>query len=108
MPGIRLGYDIRDSCDNQETAKLQVLELMTDRKFFTNTHTSKDTTQNAGDTVGNVDVEVNDDYGVGAGVGGDEDAECECVEENQSKLVGIVGKYRYIYNAPLKLNKPDL
>ena len=69
LPGIKLGYDIRDTCDNQAISKRHVLHLMTDRKFFPKT--------------GDRNYKSNQK----------DDLECECFRETQSRLVGIVGMF---------------
>jgi len=63
LPGITLGYDIRDTCNNQKIAQINVLDLMTDRTFFARKRQAN-TTENG----------------------------CECFDESQSKLIGVVGK----------------
>ena len=63
LPGVTLGYDIRDTCDNQQIAKTNVLDLMTDRTFFTSEQQAN-TMQHR----------------------------CECFDESESKLIGVVGK----------------
>lgn len=74
LPGISLGYDIRDSCDDQAISKKQILDLMTDIKFFTKN--------------GRHDYQ-NDAQ--------DGEMKCQCFHENQSQLVGVIGKIFFIF-----------
>ena len=75
LPGIRLGYDIRDSCDDQTVSKQHILDLMTDVKFFT----KNDEQSNIYDNNAKDDDAMN----------------CQCFHENQSQLIGVVGKFSF-------------
>eukprot|EP00111_Clytia_hemisphaerica_P017596 TCONS_00052075-protein len=63
LPGIKLGYDIKDTCNDGMVAENHVLDLMTDRKFFQSSHQA-----------------FSNWY-----------APCECYDEQQSKMIGVVG-----------------
>ena len=64
LPGIKLGYDIKDTCNDGMIAESHVLDLMTDRKFFKSSH-----------------LAFSSWY-----------APCDCYYEQQSKMIGVVGE----------------
>ena len=62
LPGVKLGYDIRDTCNSQQVAKIHALDFMSNKKYFR-------TTGHASQFTG-----------------------CKCYDEKQTKLIGVVGK----------------
>lgn len=78
LPGVRLGYDARDTCRDEQVAIQQTLDFLSDIKYYNYGNKSVVADSNNG-TV--------DDYSSGA----EAYMTCKCVREKSSRLIGVVG-----------------
>jgi len=68
LPGVRLGYDVRDTCNDVQVATKQTLDFLADTEYY------------------NTSMKANaSKYVTASG------EECTCVGERDSKLIGVVG-----------------
>ena len=109
LPGIKLGYDIRDNCDGQTMSKLHILDLMSDIKFFikTNDTQQQNFDENNGKSFSKTNDRLHQQNFTQNNTQGDEFdiTECQCFHENQSHLIGVVGKFTLSFFYPSFLLK---
>ncbi|XP_066912451.1 metabotropic glutamate receptor 3-like [Clytia hemisphaerica] len=72
LPGLKLGYDVRDTCKDAQIAVQQTLDFLTGTEYYSDS-------MRAGEP---------SEYTMRSGV------ECKCVGERDSRLIGIVGGAR--------------
>ena len=87
LPGVRLGYDVRDTCKDAQVAIQQTLDFLTDSKYYkynnTRTETDSDTGTNTAKS-----------SGFHYGLSRTKTDTCKCVGERTSRLIGVVGKLK--------------
>ena len=64
LPGVKLGYDLRDTCNDVRVTTKQTLDFLTNKEYY------------------NASMEE-------SGTSGEK---CTCVGERESKLIGVVGE----------------
>ena len=85
LPGVRLGYDARDTCRDAQVAIQQTLDFISDTEYYNYGRDSVVVVGNNNNTTnGTMD---------GVMKNNDDDNTCKCVGETNSKLIGGVGKY---------------
>ena len=80
LPGVKLGYDVRDTCKNAQVAIQQTLDFLTETEYYKYSYEEETGGDNSNETVV-------------YGYSGTTSDTCKCVGQRNSRLIGVVGRF---------------